>query len=234
MRFASPATALASCSSSGRRVATPISAPGNDAKPPKPMTTSGRRRRNTFAASTHAAASANGPSSIVARPLPRTPRKLTLSKSTPCCGTSFDSIPSRVPSQNTRAPDAASLRATASPGNTWPPLPPVVIITVAVIVRRSYGESPQQPAILVVDPQQHRDGDAVGDDAAAAERQQRQCQPLGRQQSDIDADVDERLHADPHADPLRAQRGERPREARRLAADRPRAIQQPHEQRDHA
>src|SRR5665213_1449889 len=146
------------------------------------MTTSGRRRRNTFAASTHAAASANGPSSIVARPLPRTPRKLTLSKSTPCCGTSFDSIPSRVPSQNTRAPSAASFCATASPGNTCPPLPPVVIITVAVMVtppkraslaaprggerlgtalRRSYGEPPQQPAILVVDAQQHRDGDAA-------------------------------------------------------------------------
>ncbi len=42
-------------------------------------------------------------------------------------------MPSRVPSQNTRQPRAISLAATASPGNTWPPVPPVVIITVPVI-----------------------------------------------------------------------------------------------------
>ena len=133
IRLASPATAFASCSTSGRRVATPISAPGNDAKPPKPRTTSGgaagtraRRRRTPRPARTDRAASPPSP-------LPRTPRKQTLSKSTPCCGTSFASIPSRVPSQNTRAPRVDSFCATARPGNTWPPVPPVVIITVAII-----------------------------------------------------------------------------------------------------
>ena len=43
-------------------------------------------------------------------------------------------MPSRVPSQNTRQPRATSFAATASPGKTWPPVPPVVIITVPVIV----------------------------------------------------------------------------------------------------
>ena len=52
-------------------------------------------------ASRQAASSANGPSSSVRKPLPRTPRNDTPSKSTPCCGTSFASMPSRVPSQNT-------------------------------------------------------------------------------------------------------------------------------------
>ncbi len=43
-------------------------------------------------------------------------------------------MPSRVPSQNTRQPRATSFAATASPGKTWPPVPPVVIITVALMV----------------------------------------------------------------------------------------------------
>ena len=43
-------------------------------------------------------------------------------------------MPSRVPSQNTRQPRATSFAATASPGNTWPPVPPVVIITVTAPV----------------------------------------------------------------------------------------------------
>ncbi len=80
-----------------------------------------------------APSSANGPSSSVFQPLPRTPPNETPSNSTPCCRTSVASIPSRVPSQNTRQPRATSFAATARPGKTWPPVPPVVIITVPVI-----------------------------------------------------------------------------------------------------
>src|SRR6185436_5488064 len=135
------------------------------------------------------------------------PRNDRLSNSTPCCGTSFASMPSRVPSQNTLAPRAASLAATASPGKTCPPVPPVVIMIVTngpprlrltpqrcphrqpavarlgAVRRRScsYGVAAQQPAILVIDAQHDCKRDAVGDDAAAAERQQRQREALGRQ-----------------------------------------------------
>ena len=59
--------------------------------------------------------SANGPSSSVRKPLPRTPPNDTPSNSTPCCGTSFASMPSRVPSQNTRAPRADELRRDGEP-----------------------------------------------------------------------------------------------------------------------
>ena len=79
------------------------------------------------------------------------------------------------------------------------------------------------PAVLVVDAQQNRDRDAVRDDAAAAERQQRQREALGGQHAHVDADVDERLHADPHADALRDERRERTLEPRRLPTDRERA-----------
>src|SRR5689334_14953920 len=258
MRFARPATALASCNTRGRPVATPISAPGNDAKPPKPSTTDGLRRRMIDTLSMQAARSAYGPSSSVRNPLPRTPRNAMPSNSTPCSGTSFASRPPRVPSQNTDRPRATSFAATARPGKMWPPVPPVVIITVALTTgpprlrlsplrcpprgstsrrgaarRRSYGEPSQQSAVLVIDPQQDRERDAVGDDAAAAEGEQRQRQALRRQHAHVDAHVDERLHADPHADSPGDETRERPLEPRGLTADRVRAIQDPHEQRDH-
>src|SRR4051794_29721498 len=106
-------------------------------------------------------------------------------------------MPSRVPTQNTRAPRETSFAATARPGNTWPPVPPVVIITVAVMdVARSYRESPEQAPVLPIDAQQDRDRDAVRDDAAAAEGQQRQREALGGQHAHVHAHVDERLHAE--------------------------------------
>jgi hypothetical protein len=87
-------------------------------------------------------------------------------------------MPSRVPSQKTRQSREINSAATARPGKMWPPVPPVVIITVPLIGvpprlrlaplrcplrgsnsrlgaarRRSYGEAPQQPSILVVHAQ---------------------------------------------------------------------------------
>ena len=56
---------------------------------------------------------------------------------------------------------------------------------------------------------------------------------LGRQHAHVDADVDERLHAEPHADALRDQGRERALQARRLAPDPVGAKQEPHEERDH-
>src|SRR5262245_4624293 len=190
----------------------------------------------------HARASANGPNASWRTPLPRMPPNATPSKATPCCGTSLASMPSRVPSQNTRQPRATSFAATASPGKMWPPVPPVVIITVPftnepprlrlsplrcpprqsavarpwTARRRSYREPAQQPAILIIDAQQQRDRRAVGDDARAAERQERQREAFRRQHAHVDADVDHGLHAKPDADALRRERGERPRKARRL------------------
>ena len=176
----------------------------------------------------------------------------------------------------------------------WPPVPPVVIMTVAVMAhparrRRAQSISPlhggsdrgdakrrresgrakrvrrahnarsasrpfaetrekgarsshvggfirvasEQTPVLIIHAQQDRDRHAIRDDAAAAERQQRQRQSLRRQHAHVDADVDERLHADPHADAMRAQRRERARQTRGLPADRVRAIEQPDEQREH-
>ena len=77
---------IGSWTMSGLPVATPISAPGNDAKPPNPSTTFGRRRRMMRRLWMQAAASANGPSSNVRQPLPRMPRNARLSNSRPCCG----------------------------------------------------------------------------------------------------------------------------------------------------
>jgi len=74
-----------------------------------------------------------GPSTNWRSPLPRTPPNGHAFEATPCCGTSFASIPSRVPSQNTRHPRASRFAATASPGKMWPPVPPVVIMTVPVM-----------------------------------------------------------------------------------------------------
>ena len=131
-RLASPAFASRLCTTSGTLRATAISAPGNDAKPPKPMTTAGRRRPSTRNACTHAARIAYGPSSRRTGPLPRTLRNAIPSKSMPCWGTRRASMPSRVPSQKTFQPRRVSSAATAMPGKMWPPVPPVVIIAVAV------------------------------------------------------------------------------------------------------
>ena len=60
-RFASPAFASRLWTTSGVLRATAISAPGNDAKPPKPSTTFGRRRRRTRHACTHADSEGEGP-----------------------------------------------------------------------------------------------------------------------------------------------------------------------------
>ena len=129
-RLASPGLASRLWTISGTCRATAISDPGNDAKPPKPTTTCGARRPMTPAAWTQARRIANGPNSRRRQPLPRTLPKSMPSKSTPCFGTSRASMPSRVPSQNTRCPRRASSPATARPGKMWPPVPPVVIITV--------------------------------------------------------------------------------------------------------
>ncbi len=133
IRLASPGFASRLCTTNGVLRATAISAPGNDANPPKPITTLGRRRASTRQACTQAERIANGPKSSRASPLPRTLRKAMPSKSMPCFGTSRASMPSRVPSQHTPHPRPASSAATARPGKMCPPVPPVVIITVPLM-----------------------------------------------------------------------------------------------------
>jgi hypothetical protein len=111
---------VASCSTSGRAAASPASAPGTDANPPNPSTTSGARRRMILRLCQQAPTSANGPSTAVCHPLPRMPRNVTPSNSTPCRRTSAPSMPSRVPSQNKRQPRATSFAATANPETRGP------------------------------------------------------------------------------------------------------------------
>src|SRR3989338_6730221 len=78
-----------------------------------------------------------------------------------------------------------------------PPLPPLPRTLRSYV---SYRQSSSDTPILVVDSQQHRRRDAVHHQAAAAETEERQGQPLGRQHAHVHADVDHRLHAQPHAD----------------------------------
>ena len=225
--MASPGLASRLWMTSGNCFATAVSAPGNEANPPNPTTTCGARRRMTPAAWTEGDRRiANGPNNSRRQPLPRTLPKSMPSKSTPCLGTSRASMPSRVPSQKTRWPRRASSSATASPGKMWPPVPPVVIITVIA------------PALIPWNPRNSRrfskstrsriaSATQLATMPAAAEGQQRQRQALRRQHAHVDADVDERLHADPQPDALRDQRGKGTLEQRGLAPDRIRAQQQP-------
>ena len=162
-------------------------------------------------------------------------RNDSASNSTPCCGTSFASMPvaraepehapaARDEFRRDREPgeDVAAGAAGRDHHRTRH-------VAAALSTRRIPAAAGGSRSRCAAGSRAH----AVRDDAAAAEREQRQREALGRQHAHVDADVDERLHADPHADALRDQRRERTLEARRLAADRVRAEQEPDEQRDH-
>ena len=113
-----------------RAAATPISRPGNDAKPPMPSTTSGGGGKTRQRLPARHEQRERPSSSVRSSPCrarretrrTRTRRRAAAPASLPC--------PSRVPSQNTRQPRASEFAATARPGNTCPPVPPAMIMTV--------------------------------------------------------------------------------------------------------
>src|SRR5215831_6434905 len=197
-----------------------------------PSTTSGRRARIARALCQNATSSLSGRRNSASGPLPRTPENLTGSISYPPAETSDASIPVAEPSQTTRQPAARSASATASPGNTWPPVPPVAIMTVlgtVMSLRPSCAHPSHDLAALPVDSHQDGERDAVGEQPAPPEAHERQREALGGQHAHVHAHVYEHLHAEPHAYPLRDERGVGALQRHCLAPDRERAHYQPGE-----
>ena len=95
---------------SGTLRATAINAPGNEAKPPKPRTTWGRRCESTDHAARHAARIANGPNSSRFQPLPRTLEKsiamayVTAPRAAPGTALEIDVRGQRIPAEVVKLP----------------------------------------------------------------------------------------------------------------------------------
>src|SRR5260364_185835 len=260
---------------SGQRRASAINPTGTLIYPPIPSTIFGRMRASSRALCTHARNKLNGNSRMARSPLPRTPPKSTRSIATPCFGASLASIPNGLPIQTTFAPRALRDCATASPGNTCPPVPPAAMST----VRGRDAGAPLQKALEPFSVRLHKESarsdggdpaaipntenaeatpgkplkkalafiiflraslpDSHNPPASAAPEQcsssqcrsrlaeQRQCEALGRQQTEIDPHIDERLYANPQSDALGGQRGKDAIQRERLPANRKGAPHQP-------
>ena len=146
-----------------------------------------------------ATASRHGAASQASAPLRRRPLTRMVSSAMPSCGTMRDSSPWRVPSHTTFSLRPRKARATASAGNTCPPVPPAMISTGAAFMRppsaprpRDARDAGRPSAVLEIDAQQKPEADQRHEDAAAAVTHQRQRQALGGQDAHVHADVDER------------------------------------------
>src|SRR6266851_7048289 len=173
-----------------------------------PRTTSGRCAKIARALCQKATSSLSGRSRNASGLLPRTPEKLTQAMSYPRLGTRAASMPVFAPSQTTRQPDWRRSSATARPGKTWPPVPPAMIMMVRATMAspRSCTDSAHELAILPIDPHQQRERQAIRHQPAPAEAHERKREALGGQYTHVHAHVDERLHPEPHPDPLSDQR----------------------------
>src|SRR5437899_6035167 len=200
-----------------------------------PRTTFGRCAKIARALCQNARSNLAGSRKNAKAPLPRTPEKLTQAISYPRLGTRAASMPVFAPSQTTRQPDWRRSSATARPGKTWPPAPPAMIMMVRATMAslRSRADSAHELAILPIDPQQHRERQAVREQAAPAEAHERKREALGGQHAHVHAHVDERLHPEPHPDPLSDQRRVRALQGHRLAADGECPQHQPRKERDY-
>src|SRR5260364_53794 len=87
-------------------------------------------------------------------------------------------------------------------------------------IYRSSSSSAHHYPILIIHPHQQRQSNAVHHNAGAAIAEQRQCEALGRQQTEIDPHIDERLYANPQSDALGGQRGKDAIQRERLPANR--------------
>ena len=104
-----------------------INPPGPATNPPIPRTTSGLRLRRMVSASMQAFINIRGALITASRPFPRSPETESQSNAMPFSGTTRFSKPLCVPIQLTRQPLSCRLWATASAGNTCPPVPPAII-----------------------------------------------------------------------------------------------------------
>src|SRR5947209_18843068 len=199
-----------------------------------PRTTSGRCVKIARALCQKATSSLSGRRNNASGPLPRTPENRTQAMSYPRLGTRAASMPVFAPSQTTRQPEWRRSSATARPGNTWPPVPPAMIMMVRATMAslRSRADSAHELAILPIDPQQHRERQAIREQAAPAEAHERKGEALGGQHAHVHTHVDERLHPEPDPDPLSDQRRVRALQGHRLAADGECPQHQPRKERD--
>ena len=126
-RLVKPATAFCSCTSSVRPSAAAIRPPGPAANPPKPTTTSGRNRSINANADQSERPSFQGASSRLVQRLPLKPEIGSVCSEMAARGTNVASMPREVPSQDTWQPRSRRTAASASPGNTWPPVPPAMM-----------------------------------------------------------------------------------------------------------
>src|SRR6185369_12306105 len=126
-------------------------------------------------------------------------------------------MPRSAPTKRTACPRDTSSSATAMPGNRCPPVPPPAIMTFTSARSRHFdtlaaaGKSTvallrrpadaRQPRTLDAracrlrrrarDVEQDAHGEQVDDQRRAAEADERQRQPLGRQRAEDDAEVDQ-------------------------------------------
>src|SRR5437667_3987916 len=196
-----------------------------------PRTTSGRCAKIARALCQKATSSLSGRKRNASSPLPRTPEKLTQAMSYPCLGTRVASIPVFAPSHTTRQPALRRWSATARPGKTCPPVPPAMIMMVRAMMASRRCPS-HQLAIFPIDSEQHRERQAIREQAAPAEAHERKGEALGGQHAHVHTHVDKRLHPEPHSDPLSDQRRIRPFQGNRLAADGECPPHQPRKARD--
>ena len=123
-----------------RRPVRPARSRSRPGPPPPP----GLWRRTMASAWNSARSNWNGAASSVSRPLPRNPPTESHSTGKPSAGTTRASSPRRVPSHTTSRELERNNLASASAGNTWPPVPPAMMSTGrALIWTRSPSRAPR-------------------------------------------------------------------------------------------
>src|SRR3954452_20283166 len=156
-----------------------------------------------------------------ARPIPRTipaaaarllnvsrrwmPRPGSSSSVKPAAGTSAASTPLFPPTKWIDArgwPRSASAAATAKPGSRWPPVPPPAKIAQQLELSGWSGPSGTNDSLATLPRHVEQDAGRAhrGQEARAAERDERERHAGDGQDADDRADVDERLHAEPRRD----------------------------------
>ncbi len=207
-----PAIAFCSWMSSGRRVSQAATPPGSGDEPAE-----ADHQRRLAAPHDRAAPAAarrvsrSGAASQRAASPCRASRRPTATRcAMPSAGTSRASSPrARAEPDDLAGAARAAARASASAGNTCPPVPPAMMRTGGApvsfrdsVARRAatVAEPRRSQHRLVVDAQQQSQPGQRHDQARAAVAHERQRQSLGRQHAHVDADVDERLDAEPQAE----------------------------------
>ncbi len=135
-RFVNPGSAFGSKTTVGKPRSTAASIMGPAAYPPTPSAATNLCLRRIEKESSIAGASFATLRTSLIPPIPFSPAERIVSSGNPASGTRRDSIPRCVPTITTflSAPREIHSRATASAGNTWPPVPPPAISNFELLV----------------------------------------------------------------------------------------------------